>query len=187
ASVMSVYNLRVGIARQIEQRVEEHGGVAGGEDEAVAVRPVRRLRIVMEEFGPEDEGHVGHPHRRSGVARPRLLDGVDGEEADGVDAELFELVLRSDLRLVAFLGDGDRGARLVGGIARVLLHSQALQRESDYTRRIPDNFSLAKGEAMTNETVTVKGSPVRSLQKFIDAELTAEQRGAGLGSRPGGH
>lgn len=31
---------------------------------------------------------------------------------------------------------------------------------------------------MKDETVTVKGSPVRSLQKFIDASLTAEQREA---------
>lgn len=29
---------------------------------------------------------------------------------------------------------------------------------------------------MVDESVTVKGSPVRSLQKFIDSELTAEQR-----------
>ncbi|HWS72667.1 MAG TPA: hypothetical protein VN605_11160 [Thermoanaerobaculia bacterium] len=29
---------------------------------------------------------------------------------------------------------------------------------------------------MTDESVTVKGSPVRSLQKFIDADLSAEQR-----------
>ncbi len=29
---------------------------------------------------------------------------------------------------------------------------------------------------MVDETVTVKGSPVRSLQKFVEAELTAEQR-----------
>lgn len=29
---------------------------------------------------------------------------------------------------------------------------------------------------MIDESVTVKGSPVRSLQKFIDADLTAEQR-----------
>lgn len=29
---------------------------------------------------------------------------------------------------------------------------------------------------MVDESVTVKGSPVRSLQKFIDAELTSEQR-----------
>jgi len=37
---------------------------------------------------------------------------------------------------------------------------------------------------MTNETVTVKGSPVRSLQKFIDAELTPDQRGAVLSALP---
>jgi uncharacterized protein (TIGR02265 family) len=37
---------------------------------------------------------------------------------------------------------------------------------------------------MTNETVTVKGSPVRSLQKFIDAELTVEQRTAALAALP---
>jgi uncharacterized protein (TIGR02265 family) len=37
---------------------------------------------------------------------------------------------------------------------------------------------------MTNETVTVKGSPVRSLQKFIDAELTPEQRSSVLGALP---
>ena len=37
---------------------------------------------------------------------------------------------------------------------------------------------------MTNETVTVKGSPVRSLQKFIDAELSPEQRAAALAALP---
>jgi uncharacterized protein (TIGR02265 family) len=31
---------------------------------------------------------------------------------------------------------------------------------------------------MVDESVTVKGSPVRSLQKFIDSELTADQREA---------
>ena len=29
---------------------------------------------------------------------------------------------------------------------------------------------------MVDESVTVKGSPVRSLQKFLEAELTPEQR-----------
>lgn len=37
---------------------------------------------------------------------------------------------------------------------------------------------------MTNETVTVKGSPVRSLQKFIDAELTLDQRMIVLSALP---
>ncbi|HYO78817.1 MAG TPA: hypothetical protein VE010_20315 [Thermoanaerobaculia bacterium] len=37
---------------------------------------------------------------------------------------------------------------------------------------------------MVDESVTVKGSPVRSLQKFIDAELTPEQREIVLRSLP---
>lgn len=37
---------------------------------------------------------------------------------------------------------------------------------------------------MVDESVTVKGSPVRSLQKFIDSELTTEQRDKVLGTLP---
>jgi hypothetical protein len=37
---------------------------------------------------------------------------------------------------------------------------------------------------MMDESVTVKGSPVRSLQKFIEAELTPDQRDAAFRSLP---
>jgi predicted hydrocarbon binding protein len=37
---------------------------------------------------------------------------------------------------------------------------------------------------MMDESVTVKGSPVRSLQKFIEAELTPEQRESAFGNLP---
>lgn len=37
---------------------------------------------------------------------------------------------------------------------------------------------------MVDESVTVKGSPVRSLQKFLDAELTPEQRQAVFDALP---
>ena len=40
---------------------------------------------------------------------------------------------------------------------------------------------------MPDDTVTVKGSPVRSLQKFIDAELTPPQRDAVLTALPGNY
>ena len=76
------------------------------------------------EIGPEDEGHVGHAHRRAGMPRLRLLDAVDGEEADGVDAKLFELVLRPDLRLVVALRLGDRRAGLRRS-ARLLVHASS--------------------------------------------------------------
>ena len=41
--------------------------------------------------------------------------------------------------------------------------------------------------AMADESVTVKGSPVRSLQKFLEAELTPQQREAVLNRLPADH
>jgi predicted hydrocarbon binding protein len=56
---------------------------------------------------------------------------------------------------------------------------------ADYTRRIGSEFALKIGVTMArDESVTVKGSPVRSLQKFLEAELTPAQRDAVLASLP---
>ena len=114
--VLQLVHRHVGIAGEVEQRVEQHRRVAGREHEAVAVLPVRIRRIVVEELGPDDERDVGHPHRRAGVPRLRFFDGVDREEANGVDAKLFELVLRPYLRFVALLGGFDRRGG-TGGIS----------------------------------------------------------------------
>src|SRR5258706_9195017 len=72
--------------------------------------------IVVEEVGPDDERDVGHSHRRAGMSRLRFFDGVDSEETDGVDAELFETILRADFRLVALLGtrNGRSRAGVIG-------------------------------------------------------------------------
>ena len=45
------------VAGQVEQRVEQHAGVAGRQDEAIPVRPVRLLRGVAQEPRPDDIGH----------------------------------------------------------------------------------------------------------------------------------
>src|SRR3954454_13493925 len=58
------------------------------------------------------------------MTRFRLLNGIDGEEADGVDAKLFELVLLPDLRLVVALRLGNRGARLRRS-ARLFVHESS--------------------------------------------------------------
>src|SRR6185436_16425100 len=50
----------------------------------------------------------------------------------------------------------------------------AAVRRADYTRHA----------TMIDESVTVKGSPVRSLQKFIDSELDAAQREAVFAALP---
>ena len=75
------------VAGEMEEAVEEHGGVAGGEDEAVAVVPVGVRGVVLEEAVPEGVGHGRGAHRAAGVSVARLLHRIGGEQAEGVDAE----------------------------------------------------------------------------------------------------
>ena len=72
---------------QIEQGVEEHRRVAGREHEAVAVGPDRVLGIEAQEALPEGVGGGREGHRSPGVAGVRLLDRVDAQRPDRVDAE----------------------------------------------------------------------------------------------------
>ena len=72
------------IARQMQQRVQEHRAVAVGEHEPVAVRPVRIGGIMLEEPAPEDLGNFGHAHRQTGMPAFRGFHRVDGEHAQGV-------------------------------------------------------------------------------------------------------
>ena len=94
--VLGVYGLH---PRQVEQRVEEHRRVAGREHEAVAVRPDRIGGVEPQKALPQRVGDGGHRHRRAGMARVGLLDGVDRQRPDRVDAE------RVDVRCDR-LGDG---------------------------------------------------------------------------------
>ena len=50
---------------------------------------------------PENIRHCGGAHRHAGVAGLCFLDGVDGEEAEGIDAELVELRRRGQGNLLA--------------------------------------------------------------------------------------
>jgi hypothetical protein len=63
-------------------------------------------------------------------------------------------------------------------------HGEAACFAFGYTRRSLSKFppQLDWRRTMVDESVTVKGSPVRSLQKFIDAELDASQRDAMFGA-----
>ena len=82
------------VAGEMQQRVEQHAGVAGRQDEAVAIGPVGPRRGVAQVARPEHVGHRRHAHRRAGVAAVGLLHGVDGQRADGVDRELVKALRR---------------------------------------------------------------------------------------------
>ena len=72
------------IAREMEHRVLEHGGMPVGQHEAVAVQPAGIGGIVLETVPPEGLGHVGHAEGSAGVAGAGFFNGVNGKSADGV-------------------------------------------------------------------------------------------------------
>ena len=72
------------VARQVQQRIQQHRAVTGRQHEAIAVRPRRIGGIEFEEAREQDGGDVSHAHRHARMTGLRLLDGVDRQEADGV-------------------------------------------------------------------------------------------------------
>ena len=79
------------VAGDVEQAVEQSRTVAGGENEAIAIRPLRILGVEVHELGEEDVGHGGGAERQTGVAGVCGLHRVDGEDAESVDGFGFEL------------------------------------------------------------------------------------------------
>ena len=74
------------VAGQIQEAVEQHAAVTGGEHEAIAVRPMGIARVVSQMALPERVRHRRRAERQPGMARVRLLDGIDRECADAIDA-----------------------------------------------------------------------------------------------------
>ncbi len=77
-------------AGQVQHGVKQHGGVAHGQHEAVAVRPDGVAGVEAEEALPQAVRDRGHGHRRAGVARVGRLDRVHGQAANGVDGGLLQ-------------------------------------------------------------------------------------------------
>ena len=77
------------IAEQVQQAVHQHGAVAGREDEAVAVGPLRVCRVVLHILAPYGISGGRGAHGHSGVAGVGLLNGLGGENANGIDDHLF--------------------------------------------------------------------------------------------------
>ena len=77
-----------GVAGEVHEGVLEHAAVARGEHEAVAVEPGVVLGVVSHRLTVNDVTHGGAAHGKTGVAGVRLVDGINREEANGVDAVL---------------------------------------------------------------------------------------------------
>ena len=82
------------IAGQVQQAIEQHGGVTAGKHESVAISPVRIFWIVLHHPRPEHITGRGQPHGCARVTGVGLLHRIHGEGADGVDAKIVDGRLR---------------------------------------------------------------------------------------------
>ena len=92
------------VAGQVQQCVEQHGAVAVGQHETVAVGPFGVGRIVAQMAAPQHFGDLGHAHRRARVAGVGLLHGIHRQGADGAGDGIEDRELDVAGRLHAVLG-----------------------------------------------------------------------------------
>ena len=90
AELLDVLNGDRVVTGEVQQRVQQHAAVAGRQHEAVAVEPLGVLGVVLEELVPEGVTHGCAAHRQAGVAAVGLVDGVDSQHPNAVDAERVE-------------------------------------------------------------------------------------------------
>ena len=79
------------VTGEMQQRIQQHGAVPARQDEAIAIGPAGIARVVAQELGPQHVGHRRGAHRQTGMAGVGFLHAVDGQEANGIDAELIEV------------------------------------------------------------------------------------------------
>src|SRR5579863_2212617 len=73
--------------RQMQHGVQQHGSVAVGENEAVAVEPGRVGGIVAQKSLPQAISDRSQTHGRAGMAGVGLLYAINGESSNRVDAQ----------------------------------------------------------------------------------------------------
>ena len=89
-------------ARQMNQAVEQHRGVPRRQDEAVAVQPMRSLRVVAEELLPQGVARRRRIHGRAGMTRIGLLNGIDAQRPDRVDRQRVQFFVSLRHRYLSF-------------------------------------------------------------------------------------
>ena len=94
--LLQVVNRQV-VSSQVQHTVEHCRSMSVREHEAVAIRPLRVLRIVPHVFVKQKIRNRRIAQRRSRMAAVGLFHCIDGKKPQGIDRQLVELVHNSDL------------------------------------------------------------------------------------------
>ena len=82
------------VAGQVQPRIKKHGTVTGGQDEAVAVEPLRLGGVIPKKVAEERRSDFRAPEGKPKMARRTFVDCVHGETARFVGSAPENLELR---------------------------------------------------------------------------------------------
>jgi hypothetical protein len=82
AEILDVVERDVVVSEQVEQRIDQHRTVAGGQHKAVAVRPAGLLRIEGQIAGKQHRGDIGSAHRQAGMPGFGFLYSIHRQKPD---------------------------------------------------------------------------------------------------------
>ena len=99
---------------QVQERVQEHRGVPGRQDEPVAVQPRRIVNVVTQRVVPQRVADRRQRHRGARMPGLRGLDRVDGEGADRVDGQPVVAATGQVLACRLLAGSGGRSRQQAG-------------------------------------------------------------------------
>src|SRR5689334_16686014 len=77
----------------MKERVDQHRAVTGGKQKAIAIFPLRIMRVMTQKARPQHVSHRRRAERQTGMARLGFLDGVECQGTNGVDAQLIYWLL----------------------------------------------------------------------------------------------
>ena len=83
------------VVEEMQEGIDQHGAVSGGQHETVASDPGRIGGIMAEIFRPEDHGEIGVAHRHAGVSGFGLLNRFGGQNTDCVSGFFQHRLLKS--------------------------------------------------------------------------------------------
>ena len=82
AEVLDLVQRHVGIAGQVQKRIDQHRPMPGRQDEPVTVGPARGLGVELQVLFEQNRRHIGHAHRHPRMARVGSGDRVQRQGAD---------------------------------------------------------------------------------------------------------
>ena len=111
AEILDLVDGDVFVTREVKHRIEQHRAMSGRKDKAIAVGPMRRLRIVLEKTGMKNGRNISCAHGKAGMAGIGLLHCICRQKADCIGHLVGFIRIGHVYRLSKRIGNAVSGRR----------------------------------------------------------------------------